>query len=154
MTSGRWLVIAIVVITAVFGAAVWWFQTRAYYERVESARMVVTEETGEVHVLDVKDFQGITTWTSPISFRACFRLGAEARADAELGANYDDPTPLTAPGWFDCFDAEAIGTALEAGQANALLSQREIDPGVDRVIAVFPDGRAYAWHQLNGTLEQ
>jgi len=26
--------------------------------------------------------------------------------------------------------------------------------GVDRVVAVFGDGRAYAWHQLNGKLEE
>jgi len=24
---------------------------------------------------------------------------------------------------------------------------------VDRVVALFPDGRAFAWNQLNGTLE-
>ena len=67
----------------------------------------------------------------------------------ETYAVYDAPTPLTAPGWFDCFDAEAIGTALEAGEAFAFLGQKNIHDGVDRVVAVFPDGRAYAWNQLN-----
>jgi hypothetical protein len=28
-----------------------------------------------------------------------------------------------------------------------------VRPGADRVIAVFPDGRAYVWHQWNGRLE-
>jgi hypothetical protein len=32
------------------------------------------------------------------------------------------------------------------------LSEPEIHPGVDRVVAVFPDGRAFAWHQLNASL--
>ena len=27
--------------------------------------------------------------------------------------------PLTAPGWFDCFDADAIGEALDRGEALA-----------------------------------
>jgi hypothetical protein len=66
---------------------------------------------------------------------------------------YDNPTPLNAPGWFDCFDAAAIGAALEKGEALAFLAEAEIRPGVDRVVAVFADGRAYAWHQLNGSLE-
>ena len=61
--------------------------------------------------------------------------------------------PLTAPGWFDCFDAVAIGEALEKGEAIAFLSQANIHPGVDRVVAVFPDGRAFAWHQLNAASE-
>ena len=65
---------------------------------------------------------------------------------------YQDAVPLTAPGWFDCFDAAAIGAALEKGEAIAFLSESEIHPGVDRVVAVFPDGRAYAWHQLNASL--
>jgi hypothetical protein len=67
---------------------------------------------------------------------------------------YPEATPLIAPDWFDCFDAPAIGAALEAGEAQAILSQPEVRPGADRVIAVFPDGRAYAWHQWNGSLEE
>ena len=67
----------------------------------------------------------------------------------ETYALYDAPTPLIAPGWFDCFDAMQIGAELEAGAAMAFLSEPDIHPGVDRVVAVFPDGRAFAWHQLN-----
>jgi hypothetical protein len=37
----------------------------------------------------------------------------------------------------------------KAGEALAFLSEPNIHPGVDRVVAVFPDGRAFAWHQLN-----
>ena len=47
----------------------------------------------------------------------------------------------------------AIGAALESGEALAFLSEPEIHPGVDRVVAVFPDGRAFAWHQLNDSPE-
>ena len=37
----------------------------------------------------------------------------------------------------------------ERGEALAFLSEPLKDYGMDRVVAVFPDGRAYAWHQLN-----
>ena len=60
-----------------------------------------------------------------------------------------DAVPLTGPKWFDCYDAVEIGEALETGEAIAFLSERNIHDGIDRVIAVFPDGRAFAWHQLN-----
>lgn len=154
MTSGRWLVLTILVVTAVFAAAQWWFQTRAYYAPIDSAEIVVTALTGEVIPLDAQDFQGIDAETSPLRFRACFTLDAEGLAAAGRGAPYETPTPLTAPGWFDCFDAEAIGTALGEGTARAILGEREIEAGVDRVFALFPDGRVFGWHQLNGTLGQ
>ena len=65
-----------------------------------------------------------------------------------MNATHEAPTPLTAPGWFDCFDAGKIADALDSGEALAFLSQSAVAPQIDRVVAVFPDGRAYAWHQL------
>jgi hypothetical protein len=153
MSSGRWLVVAILGVTAIFAGAQWWFQTRAYYAPIEAAEMVVTTLTGEVIPLAPQGFEGIDAETSPLRFRACFTLDAAGLAAAGRGAAYEAPTPLVAPGWFECFDAAAIGAALEAGEARAVLSAREISDGVDRVLALFPDGRVYGWHQLNGTLD-
>jgi hypothetical protein len=154
MTSGRWLVLAILGVTAVFAGAQWWFQTRAYYAPVDEVNLVAMSPTGETYPLDPDALEAINTWTSPISFRACFTLDAAGMEAAAQGAPYEEPTPLIAPGWFECFDAGAIADALEAGEARAILSVREIQRGVDRVIALYPDGRGYAWQQLNGSLEQ
>ena len=68
MTSGRWLVVAILGVTAVFAAAQWYFQTRAYYAPIESADIVVTTLTGEVLPLAPGDFEGIDADTSPLRF--------------------------------------------------------------------------------------
>lgn len=95
------------------------------------------------------EFRGIDADTSPIRFRACFRVENSLAYLTETYELYDDPVPLRAPGWFDCFDAGAITEALETGEALAFLGQAHVKYGVDRVIAVFPDGRAYAWNQLN-----
>ena len=62
---------------------------------------------------------------------------------------FPQPTPLIGPRWFSCFDAGTLSADLASGAAKAYLSQPEIRPDVDRVIAVYPDGRAYGWHQLN-----
>ena len=61
----------------------------------------------------------------------------------------EDATPLQAPGWFDCFDAATLTEDLESGAAIAFLSQPHVSYGVDRIVAVYGDGRAYAWHQIN-----
>lgn len=153
MTSGRLLVFVILGLTAVFAGAQWWFQTRAYYAPIESAEISVTTLMGDEIPLTPAGFEGIDADTSPLRFRVCFALDAAGLDSALQGAPYEDPAPLNAPGWFDCFDAAAIGAALDAGEAQAVLAEREISPGVDRVLAVFPDGRVFGWHQLNGSLQ-
>ncbi|MFN3613474.1 MAG: DUF6446 family protein [Rubrimonas sp.] len=40
-----------------------------------------------------------------------------------------------------------MGAALERGQARAVVAQQDA-PGVFRIVAVFPDGRAYQWRQI------
>ena len=154
MTSGRWIVLAILGITAVFAGAQWWFQTRAYYEPVALETLPVTLADGQTMDLQLVGAEAIDADTSPLRFRACLTLDPETAARLVAGAApVADAVPLIAPDWFGCFDAEAIGTDLETGAAQAILAQTEVRPGADRVIAVYPDGRAYVWHQWNGRLE-
>lgn len=42
-----------------------------------------------------------------------------------------------------------LGAALESGEALAFLGQRDFIYGIDRVVAVLPDGRGFVWHQMN-----
>lgn len=152
--SGKIVALSILVLTALFGAGMWYAQTRAWYETVAAADLSVTLPSGEVVALPHADFQGLDADTSPLRFRACFTLDAAGMAALAGAAPHSDPEPLVAPAWFDCYDARSIAEALAAGAAQAVMSRHEIARGVDRVIAAFPDGRAYAWHQLNGTLEE
>ncbi|MCF2904493.1 DUF6446 family protein [Octadecabacter sp. CECT 8868] len=84
-----------------------------------------------------------------ISFRACFDTPHSQAMLSETFVIFDDAVPLNAPPWFDCFNAQEIGLALEEGAAIAFLSEENISFGVDRVVAVLPDGRGFVWHQLN-----
>jgi hypothetical protein len=141
-----------VLIGLVAGVAMYWLQVYAFYDEArftpgaEITLVPIDSDTPEAIV--VADLEGIDATSSPLRFRACFTTPLTQATLTETYRIYDAPTPLTAPGWFDCFDAEAIGAALERGEALAFLSQAEIAVGVDRVVAVFPDGRAFAWHQL------
>ena len=67
---------------------------------------------------------------------------------------YEAAEPLVAPSWFECFNAMAIGEALESGEALAFLGAKNIEHGVDRVVAVFGDGRGYVWHQVNEEIKK
>ena len=70
-------------------------------------------------------------------------------AEVADAAPFPAATPLNGPGWFQCYSAKALTADLEAGNARAILGQAEVHPDVDRIIAVYPDGRAFGWHQLN-----
>ena len=154
--SGRLIGLLIVATAAVAGITLYWLQVYAFYEDVPQAQaedaLRLTELiSGEPHPIPARDIQAIDADSSPLRFRACFSTPLSLAMLSETYLSYDDPTPLNAPGWFDCFGAAAIGDALEEGRALAFLGQRDISQGFDRVIAVFPDGSAYAWHQQNGT---
>lgn len=153
MNVGRFAAGFLVVIAAIGGAAMWYLQVYAFYEPVafqpgQEIRLTPIVGTLPEPIL-AEDVTGIDSESSPIRFRACFTTPLSLAMLTETYVTYDGPEPLVAPGWFDCFDAQAIGTALERGEALAFLSEPDIHPGVDRVVAVFPDGRAFAWHQLN-----
>jgi hypothetical protein len=142
-----------VVVTAlIFGAVVYYTQVYAFYDEIagEDAAVSLTNiATGAPEPILIENFEGIDGSSSPIRYRACFQASMSFAAITETYASYEGATPLIAPGWFDCFDAEAIGAALEAGEASAFLGTKNIHDGVDRVVAIFPDGRAFAWNQLN-----
>jgi Family of unknown function (DUF6446) len=143
----------IVLTAALAGVFVWYTAERAFYEPVAfqpGAEIRLVPIVGdEPEAIVVADLQGIDAESSPIKFRACFTTPLTLATLTETYREYPAAEPLIAPSSFDCFDAETIGKALESGEALAFLSEPEIHPGVDRVVAVFPDGRAYAWQQLN-----
>ncbi len=137
--SGRILIIGLLLVAAVAGVGLWYAQVYAYYERVEgvaSVRIAGAE-------VAVSDYRGLDGQSSPLKLRGCFTVDpAQVTGPAPRKA-----APLIAPGWFDCFDAEAIGTALERGEARAVVAEAA-PPGFERIVAVFPDGRAYQWRQV------
>ncbi len=151
--NGKLVVGGIVVTAAVAGIAMYWLQVFAFYTPAAftpGAEITLTPIIGDMPEAIVADnVTGIDAESSPIRFRACFTTPLSQATLTETYRVYEKPTPLIAPYWFDCFDADKIGEALETGQAIAFLSQAEIADGIDRVVAVFPDGHAYAWNQLN-----
>jgi hypothetical protein len=148
------IAVGFIVLTAVVGgAALWYTAERAFYEPVAftpgaEIRLVPLGSDQPEPIL-VEGIEGTDADSSPIKFRACFRTPMTLAMLTETYRPYENAVPLNAHRAFPCFDAAAIGSALAAGEAVAFLSEPGIHPGVDRVVAVFQDGRAYAWHQLS-----
>jgi hypothetical protein len=149
---GKVLAGVILFVALVAGAAMYYLQVYHFYSEVALAseggtvEMKITLANGSEIDLPTHGFRGIDADSSPIRFRACFETGLPQ--DVGL-VPYPEAVPLTAPRWFDCFDAKEIGADLEAGRARAYLGEADVIYGVDRVLAIYPDGRARAWHQIN-----
>lgn len=149
--TGKILVSAMMIITAVFAAGVYYSQVYGYYYEVEARGndVQLTTFDGRIETILSDDFDAIDADSSPIRYRACFSTPLSQAMLSETFEIFDTPEPRNAPHWFDCFDAEQIGNDLVHGQAIAFMGQENISYGVDRIVAIYPDGRGFVWHQLN-----
>ncbi|MCU0909571.1 MAG: DUF6446 family protein [Rhodobacteraceae bacterium] len=147
--NGRTVGIVLLACGAMAGAGMAYLQLFAFYDRPGAVPMTLTRIDGAVVDMPANGMDSIDSDSSPIRFRACFTSPLTVAQLADQYEPFPDPEPLIAPFWFSCFDAPLIAGLLESGAATAFLSERNIRLGVDRVVAVADDGRAWAWHQLN-----
>ena len=151
--KGKYLISGMAIFLVLFTAALWWSQTRAYYEPVPAdapaARILVTTLSGTLDPLPMDDFEGIDAFTSPLRFRGCFTTPLSLAEMDETYQPYPGATPLITPGWFTCYDAGTLSEAMEAGTARAYLGEANYTYGFDRVVLITESGQGYAWHQTN-----
>ena len=151
--TGKILALFLVLAAAIAGGSLYYLQVYAYYDEVTEEQAggvtLVANAIGKPVKIVYNDFQAIDSDSSPLRFRACFSVKNSIGMLTENFRVYDNPVPNMAPGWFDCFDAKALGAALEEGTAFAFLGEENVRYGFDRVVAVMPDGRGFAWHQIN-----
>ncbi len=149
---GKVLGIMLVLSGLIAGGAMYYLQVYAFYEEVTASDediALTSLFSGEPEPILFENFAGIDSDSSPIRYRACFETPTSLALLTETYVIVDNPEPLVAPGWFDCFDAEQIGADLEDGTAIAFMGTENIQYGIDRIVAVYPDGRAYAWNEIN-----
>ena len=147
----RVFIVAMLLAAAVLGGVLYYQQVYAYYDDVpasDDAVRLTSLSTGEAEPIVVQNFQGIDAISSPLRYRACFETNLSQAMLTETYQIFDNAEPRVAPRWFDCFDAAQIGEDL-ATDAIAFMGVENIEYGIDRIVAIYPDGRGYAWHQIN-----
>ena len=151
--SGKIIGIVLLLSSILAGAALYYLQVYGFYTDVPNTDgpdvQLVSVVSDSPEPISYTEFTAIDADSSPIRYRACFRTDMSLALLTETYVGLDALSPRNAPGWFDCFDAEAIGAEITAGTALTFLSQKNIHFGVDRVVAITEDGRGYVWHELN-----
>ncbi len=155
--TGKLLALLLLGSAVLAGVGMYYLQVYGFYYTVEpqpgrDVNLVVVE-TDQPEPITYSAFQAIDADSSPIRYRACFETDLSLDQLSGFVA-LDNAEPLTAPGWFDCYNAVAIADALKTGQAQAFMGQKNIHYGVDRIVAVTQDGKGYVWHALNNCGEK
>ena len=140
--NGKVLVLGLLTFTVGFSALLYYFQVFAYYHKVDNLSFIKVLN----QKVPVKNYQGIDSITSGLKLRGCFAVNKEDFSDLPILSR---ATPLSAPFWFRCFDHVEIQKALSSGEAKAFLAAVNEKDGIDRVVAVYSDGTAFQWRQLN-----
>lgn len=150
---GKFMAALILVSAIVAGGSMYYLQVYHFYETV------VATGTDDVQLTPLggaapeavlyDNFEAIDADSSPIRYRACFTTEMSHALLTETYELYENATPLTAPGWFECFDAEAIGEELQDGTALAFMGTENVLYGIDRIVAITADGRGYVWQEIN-----
>ncbi len=157
MKSGTMIGVGLGVGAAVALAAGLWLNTFTYYEPAPPTDAVTIGGAS----FAVADFQGLDNASLPLRLRSCFTLadpaGAVAAGETPAltparapGQPDEPPAPFDAPYWFECWDAAAIDADLKAGRATVIVAgaRRVGEFTFERLIAIYPDGRAYQWRRL------
>lgn len=148
--SGKIIGIVILLSSLIAGIALYYLQVYGFYEPVaEQDVQLVSVVSDMPEPISFSAFAAIDADSSPIRYRACFTTDMSLALLTETYVGLEMATPRNAPGWFDCFDAESIAAELAAGTALPFLGEKNVDFGVDRIVAITQDGRGYVWHELN-----
>ena len=140
--NGKRFILLFLCSVVIFTATLFYFQNYAYYDAIDIRQNILLGKKR----YKISYYQGIDSESSGLKLRECFVVDTLENINLPI---YEKPTPLIAPFWFKCFNAERITKDLENGKASAFLLKKEEFDGIDNVIAIYPDGRSYRWRQLN-----
>ena len=111
--SGKIIGIVLLLSSIIAGAALYYLQVYGFYTDVPDTDgpdvQLVSVVSDRPEPISYTEFTAIDADSSPIRYRACFRTDMSLALLTETYVGLDALSPRNAPGWFDCFDAEAIG---------------------------------------------
>jgi len=138
---GKFVAFMLVGFPLIFGAVLYYFQYYAYYDEVTDVTSIMVEG----REVPVANYDGIKASSSALKMRGCFTVDPATFEGVTIA---EDAVPLTPPNWFECYDVETLTHDLEAGKATAYLATPNDREGMNLIVMVYPDGRAFQWRQL------
>ncbi|MCF6305724.1 MAG: DUF6446 family protein [Rhodobacteraceae bacterium] len=140
--SGKTLIIGMGVFLTIFTVALYLTQIYGFYQKVNDLPSIMVEG----REVAVDNYVGLDADSSGLKLRGCFNVDP---AEFDGVTLHNAAIPLGTPKWFDCYDPAQIHADIKSGASIAYsVAVNELD-GLDRIVVVYPDGRAYQWRQIN-----
>ncbi|MEM7743127.1 MAG: DUF6446 family protein [Pseudomonadota bacterium] len=143
--KGRTFLIGSALLLAAFTVGLWYTQFYAWYEELPQQPLFIADRE-----VAVESWQAIDGASSPLKLRICVTVTPETATRLANILEVSEPgDPLVPPDWFDCFNAKEISRDMEAGRATFHILGPSSFDGVMDVMALYPDGRAFLWRELD-----
>ena len=121
-------------------------------EPVVYAHMPVTMEltlitTGKPEIILADELQITAPLT--VDLHGCFKTEMSLPMLTETYQMYEMAKPVTPEIALNCYNADTIIADINADIALPFLARANVGDGLDRVIVIYDDGRAFVWNQPN-----
>ncbi len=138
--KGRTLTIGFLIFLLIFAGGLYYANSYAYYQKSNFDEHIIQTDSGQIKLTNVEKIDALT---SPLKIRICAdKIDGHGLKPAE------NPTPLVAPAWFECFDAAQITKGIEAGTIQTFVANKNKPWGFDALIST--DGqKSWYWRQFN-----
>ncbi len=138
--KGKTLFIGFAICLAAFAAGLFYTINYAYYDRVNLSELVLNTDQGD---LKLRNVHMINSDRTPLKIRIC----ADPVEDIAF-EKVNTATPLVAPFWFDCFDAEKLSNQIEEGELKSYIIEANTPYGFDLYFTQDAN-HSYTWRQIN-----
>jgi hypothetical protein len=90
---------------------------------------------------------------NPTNAHGCFYTEMSLPMLTETYQLYEAADPVTPDNSLNCFNPDTIRADMNADIALAFLARADVATGLDRVVVIYGDGRAFIWNQPNNINE-
>ena len=108
----------------------------------------LTQQSNNLPIKILINDKPISAYSTDAKFyNSCFNVITTIDQLSSKYVKSNNPAPSKPLGNMACYNYDQLKEDIKSGVANSFIGEENIINGIDRIIAVYSDGRAYAWHQ-------
>jgi hypothetical protein len=108
----------------------------------------LTQQSNNLPIKILINDKPISAYSTDAKFyNSCFNVITTIDQLSSKYVKSNNPAPSKPLGNMACYNYDQLKEDIKSGVAYSFIGEENIINGIDRIIAVYSDGRAYAWHQ-------
>ena len=108
----------------------------------------LTEKNNNQPTKILIDSKPVSAFSTDAKFyNSCFNVASNMDQLLSTYVQSKNPMPSKPLGKMSCFNFDQLEQDIKTGVATSFIGEENIIDGIDRIVAIYSDGRALAWHQ-------